>query len=87
VSDSPPKAGLSLGSPAVYRIVVQGLLDQGVSDFLGGIRIITTSRRAEHLPTTTLEGRLRDQAQLMGVVNALYELHLPILRVEMLEAE
>ena len=84
MTHSPLKAGLSLGSPAAYRIVVQGLLDQGASEFLGGLHI-TTCRRAEHSPTTTLEGQLGDQAQLLGVLNSLYELHLPILAVEVLE--
>jgi hypothetical protein len=86
VTHSSPKEGLSLGSPGVYRIVVQGFLDHGASDFLGGVRI-TTDRRAEDRPTTTLEGQLRDQAELLGVLNSLYELHLPILAVELLEAE
>jgi hypothetical protein len=86
VTHSPPEEGLSLGSPAVYRIVVQGLLTQGDSDLLGGVQV-TTDRRAEDRPTTTLEGQLRDQAELLGVLNSLYELHLPILAVELLEAE
>jgi hypothetical protein len=35
----------------------------------------------------TLVGRLLDQAQLSGVLNALYEMHLPILSVEILDEE
>jgi hypothetical protein len=31
---------------------------------------------------TTLVGRVRDQAELTGLLNSLYELHLPILTVE-----
>jgi hypothetical protein len=31
---------------------------------------------------STLEGELRDQAALTGVLNSLYELHLPVLSVE-----
>jgi hypothetical protein len=31
---------------------------------------------------TTLVGRLRDQAELSGVLNSLYDLHLSILKVE-----
>jgi hypothetical protein len=34
---------------------------------------------------TTLAGRLIDQAELSGVLNTLYELHLPILSVEYLK--
>jgi hypothetical protein len=33
---------------------------------------------------TTLTGRLKDQAELSGVLNGLYELHLPILSVKIL---
>ena len=36
---------------------------------------------------TTLSGRLQDQAQLIGVLNALYEMRLPILRVEVKRIE
>ena len=32
-------------------------------------------------PVTTLEGELTDQAALAGVINTLYELHLPIISV------
>ena len=33
---------------------------------------------------TTLEGELGDQASLVGVINTLYGLHLPVLSVECL---
>jgi hypothetical protein len=33
---------------------------------------------------TTLEGELLDQAALAGVLNTLYELHLPVLEVKCL---
>jgi hypothetical protein len=36
-------------------------------------------------PVTTLEGELTDQAALAGVLNTLYELHLPVLLVKRLE--
>jgi hypothetical protein len=32
-------------------------------------------------PVTTLEGELTDQAALVGVLNALYELHRPVVLV------
>jgi hypothetical protein len=31
---------------------------------------------------TTLEGQVRDQAELLGVLNTLYELHVPLLTVK-----
>ncbi len=36
---------------------------------------------------TTLEGELSDQAALAGVLNSLYELHLPVLMVMRLNIE
>ena len=35
-------------------------------------------------PVTTLLGELSDQAALAGVINTLYELHLPLLTVKRL---
>ena len=76
---------LSLGTPAAYRIVVQGVLEKRFADRLGSMEI-TMGRESASTPVTTLVGRLRDQAQLIGVVNALYELRLPILVVERVES-
>jgi hypothetical protein len=45
---------------------------------------ITTAREGDQEVVTTLAGRLIDQAELSGVLNTLYELHLPILSVECL---
>jgi hypothetical protein len=75
--------GLKLETPATYRIRAQGSLDESWSDRLAGMAI-TAESEADGLPVTTLVGRLRDQAELSGVLNTLYELHLPILNVEML---
>lgn len=71
-----------MGMPATYRICVQGSLDQGYADRLGGLTI-TPPHANDEVPVTTLVGRLRDQADLLGVLNTLYNLlHLPILLVE-----
>ena len=72
---------LKLGTPAFYRIVVEGYVDESWSDRLGGMRI-TSRRRKDQTTVTTLVGRVRDQAELTGLLNSLYELHLPILSVE-----
>jgi hypothetical protein len=34
---------------------------------------------------TTLAGRICDQAELFGVLNALYDLHLPVISVRIIE--
>ena len=74
---------LKLWTPATYRIEVVGALDESWSDRLGGM-IIKTRQRADQSTVTTLTGRMIDQAELAGVLNSLYELHLPILKVEVL---
>jgi hypothetical protein len=47
---------------------------------------ILKSSRADQGPNTTLVGRMRDQVELVGVVNTLYELHLTLLSVENIES-
>jgi hypothetical protein len=46
---------------------------------------LSKNNRVGQVPVTTLVGQLRDQAALIGVLNSLYELHLPILSVVHLE--
>jgi hypothetical protein len=69
-----------------YRIRVRGKLDANWSDRLGGMSISLRSQRGEGTQTV-LEGSLRDQSALAGVLNTLYELHLTILNVEALDPE
>ena len=77
-------ASLIAGGPAHYRIRVAGALDPDWSDRLGGFSITSTGRFGE--PTTTvLDGEVQDQGSLIGVLNTLYELHLPLLSVEGLD--
>lgn len=70
--------------PANYRICVLGSLDERWSERLGGLRI-TTSSLKDQGSITALVGQIRDQAELSGVLNTLYELHLTLLSVEILE--
>ena len=74
-------ANIEFGVAAVYRIVVQGVLARDWSDRLGGLTI-TTVERGERAKHTVLEGRILEQAQLSGVLDTLYGLHLPIVSVE-----
>ena len=77
---------LKLWTPATYRIEVEGVLDETWADSLAGMRI-SSRKRADQSTVTTLTGRLKDQAELSGVLNGLYELHLPILSVEILSED
>ncbi len=68
-------------SPGNYRIRVQGLLDESWSERLGGLRIATSNQKDQG-PATELVGQIRDQAELSGVLNTLYEFHMTLLSVE-----
>jgi hypothetical protein len=70
--------------PGNYRICVLGSLDERWSERLGGLRI-TTSSLKDQGSSTALVGQIRDQAELSGVLNTLYEMHLTLLSVEILE--
>ena len=76
--------GFTFDGPGNYRIRVQGFLDEKWSERLAGM-YITVSHREDRRTLATLVGRLQDQAELQGVLNTLYELHLPLLSVEYLD--
>jgi hypothetical protein len=78
MSESKP---VEIWAPANYRIVVDGELDQSWSDRLAGLRIKAIKRKSR-LVVTTLSGQLTDQAELLGVLNSLYNLGLPLRVVE-----
>ena len=75
---------IEFGGPATYRIVVKGELGPEWSDRLAAMAI-TTAQQPGESPHTALVGPLRDQAELNGVLESLYSLHLPILRVEQVQ--
>jgi len=73
--------------PAVYSIRVLGCLEKSWSRRLSGLNILSyTSGLTNGIEMTTLTGELIDQAALMGVLNALYNLRLTIWSVECLGA-
>ena len=78
---SDKKKYLRIDSPATYCIRISGRLGADWSERLGGLRITSCQRRDKTI-VSTLYGPLRDQGELLGILNSLYELHLPILSVE-----
>jgi hypothetical protein len=66
--------------PVTYQINVQGRIDPAWSDRMSGMKICNSLEQTNP-PITTLEGEVSDQAALLGVLNSLYELHLPIISV------
>ena len=77
---------LTLGMPATYRINIQGSIDKRWAGRLGDMLITTRDSRSD-ASVTILVGRVRDQAELVGVLNSLYELRLPLLSLELLSIE
>ena len=71
--------------PGRYRIRIQGQVSVSWTSWLSDM-VITTRHFASRPPLTTLTGELRDQAALMGVLNALYDMGCPLLKVERLGA-
>ena len=72
---------LPFDCPSIYQIIVQGRIDPTWSDRLEGMAIQQAPAEGG-VPVTTLEGELSDQAALAGVLNTIYELHLPVLLVK-----
>ena len=77
---------LKIWAPAKYHIEVDGEIGKGWSEYFCDMRI-TTRTRNDNSIVTKLVGRVRDQAELSGLLNSLYEDHLPILSVELLDDE
>ena len=76
---------LSMQGAAFYRIRVRGELNPNMSDRFEGLQIENTYRK-DGRAETVLEGRLDDQSALSGVLNALYDLHLPVVSADCLGA-
>jgi len=72
-----------MNTPVKCQISIQGYLDYRWSKDLGDLTIVNEFNR-HCRPTTLLLGRLVDQAALLGVLNRLYGLGLPLLWVQCL---
>jgi hypothetical protein len=75
---------LNFNSGGCYRICVKGFLDGSWSERLSGMRIINQDDGIIS-PLVTLEGPVLDQTELIGVLNNLYEMHLPVVSVALLD--
>jgi hypothetical protein len=78
------KKRFAFDRPGNYRIRVLGYLDKRFSERLGGLRIKACNQKDQDGPVTELVGKVRDQAELAGLLNTLYELHMTLLSVECL---
>ncbi len=74
-------SGYLLDARGSYRILIRGTLDADWSDRLGGMTISAT-QLVDGASATTLIGELADQSALVGVLNTLHDLGLPLVSVE-----
>jgi len=75
-----------MSKPGIYRIVIEGRVAASFSARLENMQI-TESRADDGIVTTTLVGRLSDQAALSGILNTLYELHTSVISVTCLDRQ
>ena len=75
---------MEFDKPAVYRICVEGQLQDRWSSRLAGLTI--TRQEEGNKTMTVLHGSLLDQAALIGVLQSLYGLQLPLVSIEYLGA-
>ena len=73
---------LSLTNAACYSVQVQGILDRSWAEQFGDMHVnITSLDRATRPPVTTIVGEVVDQAALVGLLNLVYSLGMPLLSV------
>ena len=80
------RQGVSWLEAAMYRVCIQGILDEHWSDYCGGMMIEHGSDPHQHA-VTILTGRLADQSALVGILISLHDIGCPILSMERIEAE
>jgi len=84
MKSSPKRSPIQIDTPSTYRIRIQGAIDAEWSDLLSDMRISTSEDESD---VTVLTGTLPDQAALFGVLNTLYDMHIPLLSIENLSME
>jgi len=77
---------LTFDSVASYRICVRGRITSNRVDWFQGMSVRPLAAQSGEPESTQLEGELHDQAALAGVLNTLYDMHLPVISVECLRA-
>lgn len=68
--------------PTVYRIRVEGHIDEGRAAVLGNLTVVR-----EHEGATTLMGPVEDQAALYGIIVSLRNMGLELLDVQRIETD
>ncbi|MCK5468855.1 MAG: hypothetical protein KAI99_10100 [Cyclobacteriaceae bacterium] len=69
--------------PAIYKIVVQGKIDDKLSDRMLDLQV-NVEKGGGQKYHSTLIGKINDQAALSGILNTLYDMHITVISVNML---
>jgi hypothetical protein len=72
---------LTMSGPAEYRICVQGAIERSWTDLFAGMKVAYRNV-ASPGALTVLTGDVLDQAELIGLLNRLYGLGLPLVSVQ-----
>ncbi|MEL4455763.1 hypothetical protein [Lutimonas vermicola] len=72
---------MAFGNSGIYQITVMGDLDISWSSRLSGMQI-SLDKRIDGKDVYSLVGKLKDQAELIGIINTLYDLHLSLIEVK-----
>ena len=70
---------------AVYRLRVDGRIPENWQNRLGNLQVIHEKESSPNV-RTTLEGPVKDQSDLLGILNTLHQLRATLLLVEALDA-
>lgn len=68
-----------------YRIEARGYLGPDWCGRFGSMQVISSAPTEGDGALTIMQGRIHDQAELAGILNTLYELHLSLLSVQHLK--
>ena len=78
------KPAPQFSAQALYSLKVSGKVKESWNDQIGPLEI-SQKTTTEGNYETTLLFKTRDQAELIGFVNSIYEMHLPILALTRIE--
>jgi hypothetical protein len=85
MNTDPLDHSFSVADPIICRIRVRGRIAPSWLDCFEGL-VISTTPSSEAQPVTTLQGVISDQAALVGAINCLHDLRLPVISVECLDS-
>jgi hypothetical protein len=83
---SKPLTNVKFSAPNSYRISAKGYLDESWAMRFSGLQISNqVLDDSSHM--VTFVGSVNDQTELIGVLNSIYEMHLPLVSVELLGSD